>query len=366
MRAGWFLGGALALLSPFAALAIDAPHDASSLGEGGAGVDCKSCHLGHNAPGASLTSKAGNFNLCQSCHALGTSTGFGFPWSASMQAVPGATGSSHRWDASTSSGGATPPPAGSVLDQRSPGGQLQCSTCHDPHNNGTARGRQHTSIPVGVARTPTSGGTGRTLTLAQPGAAAASRGYRIRACGPSSFQLSHDRGISWRSFTAGAWVDGALGVDCKSSTADGGSPLLDDPAVRVTFAGTLVADDLWDFYVSYPFLRVENTASAMCLTCHPDRNMSHARVSGDDAGYPADGMNVFSHPVGVGLGANGMGYDRAAPLDATGDVQSTSSDASDPGGASNNLELAAAGEVHCLTCHHPHNADSNSLSADPR
>lgn len=358
------LAAAWLAVAPLGAAAIDAPHDGSNLGESGAGIDCKSCHTLHNAPGASLTSREGNFNLCQSCHTLGTVTGFGFPWSSGMQAVPGVSGTSHRWDSPTTNGGATPPAPESVLGKRTPGGVLQCSTCHNPHANDW-KGRLRTSVPVSVARAPTSGGAGRTLTLEPPGANALARGYRIRACGPASFQLSHDRGISWKSFVSGAWVNGALDASCKATTADGGSPVLDDPAVRVTFGGAPVAGDFWDFSVTYPLLRVDNTASAMCLQCHPDRGMDHARASGEDPAYPADGTNVFSHPVGVAMGANGMGYDRATPLDANGVPQSEANDAADPGGATNNLELGAGDVVHCLSCHRPHNADSNSLTADP-
>jgi hypothetical protein len=87
------------------------------------------------------------------------------------------------------------------------------------------------------------------------------------------------------------------------------------------------------------------------------------------------GTTVFSHPVGQGLNTNAQGYDRAsnAILDADGTLQPAYAQttgrplpAGGDGIASNDLALDASGLVNCLTCHHPHNADSNSLSVNPR
>ncbi|RMH05237.1 MAG: hypothetical protein D6702_00870 [Planctomycetota bacterium] len=50
----------LALAAPLAAQ--DAPHNATN------GIDCFSCHVMHNAPGAHYTNTQGAINLCMSCH----------------------------------------------------------------------------------------------------------------------------------------------------------------------------------------------------------------------------------------------------------------------------------------------------------
>jgi len=74
------------------------------------------------------------------------------------------------------------------------------------------------------------------------------------------------------------------------------------------------------------------------------------------------GTTVFSHPVGHALNANAKGYDRTGGiLDAHGGLQSAGD-----GNRTNDLETGTGGAVTCLTCHHPHNADSNSLTVDPR
>lgn len=84
------LASSIALLvSP--ALALDPPHDASRA------IDCASCHITHHAPGGSITRIGGNANLCFSCHAAG-GVAAATPFVSSDQAIPGESGSSHRWD----------------------------------------------------------------------------------------------------------------------------------------------------------------------------------------------------------------------------------------------------------------------------
>jgi hypothetical protein len=68
-----------------------------------------------------------------------------------------------------------------------------------------------------------------------------------------------------------------------------------------------------------------------------------------------------SHPIGVGLDANGAGYDRSTPLDGNGAPQGgAGADAV----ASNDLVFDANGEVHCMTCHGVHFSDSNTITED--
>ncbi len=358
------LAAALALGVPLAAAAVDAPHEAGAL--------CSKCHLGHNSPGGSLTRESGNFSLCQSCH-LGKGPAFGFDWSELDQATPGSAGRSHSWSAHAGNRGATPPSTGSAdpgeveMAERLDGTNLQCSTCHDQHQSDaipvSGRGSQHLS-PV----KPTKSGTGSVTVLA-PAADATSKQYlvEITVAGDQTsaeFKLSNDKGASWWGCTApGAYVAYSGSNDCAV-----GSPvqLNDGARVSVSFAaGTYLVGDRWDFYVSYPYLRADNTDAKMCVTCHRDRHQSHQNVqgSGTIVGTGAAivlGTTEFSHPVGEGLNANGKGTDLGAPLDASGVSQ-----AAGDGNRSNDLVLSSS-KVTCLTCHHPHNADSNSLSDDPR
>lgn len=342
-----------ATLGSGAALAGDAPHDLSS----SPAIDCNSCHTLHvGGVGAALTTVAGNYNLCKSCH---DGRGPTFAWSADFQAVPGSQGRSHRWDTSVVNltYGAGTPTNPDVLAHLAAGNSLQCSGCHDQHVGASLNhGRQRTSVPVGAAVTRTAGAGTGTLALNQPAAAAAPKGYRLEvvvagAVGVSTFRVSNDNGLSWFGWVAGAWTAGA-GTGCPTGAA---VALNDGANTTVTFAGTFAVGDRWDFYVSYPLLRMTNTNGELCENCHLARVQSAASVESG-----GDGVKVFSHPVGEALLKP---YDRAtgAVLDANGALQTVGD-----GLVTNNLELDPTSKVRCMTCHNPHNADSNSLTEDLR
>jgi predicted CXXCH cytochrome family protein len=359
----------LAAALPLAALGTDAPHDPSNPAEA---ISCMKCHVGHNAPGGSLTTVDGNANLCQSCHSPtggGGPTGHGFPWADADQAnLVAHLGISHRWDAPTTNAGASTPDPSSPMGSRLQDGRITCSTCHDQHNNtGKPGGSQYTSIKVGSPTNPTSGGAGRTLTLLPLATDAAPKGYRIEIVvpgppGTAKYKLSNDNGTSWWGCSSPDVYVAAAGPPSTAGACDTGSDLqLNDAArVKVTFAKTTMdfqEGDFWRFYVSYPFLRESNVADAMCLECHKDRHMSKANVTGASLTTPAGlsitvGTTAFHHPVGEPQAER--------LLDADGTAQ--------PGDGmrSNDLVLGAGNVVSCTTCHHPHNADSNSLTDDPR
>lgn len=325
-----------AVVCSAAAFASDAPHDLST----SPSATCDSCHTLHNAPGAAITSVAGNYNLCMSCH---SSRGSTFNWPTGYQAQPGTQGRSHRWDApAVSAEHGAQVPANAAMVKRITGGNLQCSTCHDQHTGAnTFKGTQRTSVPVGVAQAHTSGtGTG-TLTLLQPLPTATAKGYRIEivtggAAGTATFRISNDNATSW-----------------FAPTATGAGVQLNDGAnVTVTFTGSFVAGDTWNgLYVSYPFLRMSNDSDAMCEMCHVPRVQSSVYVESG-----GDGVKVFSHPVGEALAHT---YDRPVVLDADGSLQTAGDSLK-----TNNLQLDSLSRVRCTTCHSPHNADSNSLTED--
>jgi predicted CXXCH cytochrome family protein len=362
MRPARLLAVVLLAAAPLAARAVDAPHED--------GLYCSNCHTGHNAVGAGLTKVGGNFNLCNSCHL--NYDGFGFPtWTDAIQAVPGVSGSSHRWDAPASNLGAIPPSAASAdLDEQAMGerldeGKLMCSTCHDQHAADAlavgGRGRQTVSAVTRIDAL-TDPGTGVVSVAGDVGASATAKSYLIDMVAAGSettalFRLSNDNGKSWFGCTTPTTYS-YVAYAANGCQAGPGVPLNDGTNVSVAFgAGTYAVGDQFKLYVSYPFLRVSIDAAKMCVTCHKDRNMTTENVQGTGThaglgGSVVPGTTVFHHPVGEALAA--------APLDASGVVQ-TSGD----GNTSNDLVLGTGGLVNCLTCHRAHHADSNSLSVGP-
>jgi hypothetical protein len=219
----------------------------------------------------------------------------------------------------------------------------------------------YTSFAVGTAypETNAGGGTG-TLTLqAADATTAVAKGYRLKVISAGNVAVSHDAGLTWfkpTTNTGAAWVaDTAVPVGGPYATTV--DLALDDPAVKVRLATGAAVNDYWDFYVSFPMLRSPNLTGSICLSCHQDRAQGHGDVEGG-----GDGVKMFSHPVGEALNTNGRGYDRATPLDADGGVPGVNGDTN----PTNDLLLGTDNTVGCISCHAPHNADSNSLTVDPR
>ncbi len=354
MRSARLLALVVLAAGPLVARAVDAPHED--------GLFCSNCHVGHQAPGAALTTKEGNFNLCNSCHKDSPIVG---GWTEAIQAVPGVSGRSHRWDALASNMGATPPsPTGLTVDEqemakRLDNGKLMCSTCHDQHAADAlavgARGRQTVSdvSPPGL------------VSVTSPVAAnATAKRYLIDVVQAGSettarFRLSNDNGKSWFGCSAPTTYTYSLAyVDAATTGCQAGPsvPMNDSTNVSVAFAAaSYVIGDQFGFYVSYPFLRADVTNGKMCVVCHKDRNMTTANVEGGGthAGTGqaiVPGTTVFHHPVGAALATT--------PLDASGVPQTGSGD----NNPANDLVLGDGGVVSCVTCHRVHNADSNSLS----
>lgn len=96
-----------------------------------------------------------------------------------------------------------------------------------------------------------------------------------------------------------------------------------------------------------PFLRIDNSADALCLDCHRSRNNTSVRTyTGSD----------LSHPVGVSLPATETFHN--PPLDVDGNPQPSD------GNTSNDYILGAGDNVSCTTCHGIHYTDSNSGTVD--
>lgn len=362
------------------AAAVDAPHDGSF-----ATGSCDGCHKLHSGGGA-LTKWASNNLACSDCHATSEpavpGNRFAMPWSDADQATPGTSGVHHKWGTAAVNatyGTVVPPtPMATYIDA----GNLQCATCHDPHTNNKANAatrqvsiRTTDVLPLqGVAPSAGAGGTAPVLFLTvAPGTAATARGYRVvvTSASGSSFRIviSSDFGKTtptWLKWNGTSWVAATGVTDATGSLMNYTTTynLNDGTNTQVKFGGTLAATLEWKFYVSYPFLRVSNVADAngMCVQCHGNRNMSHTCVDG--TACTADGVKVFSHPVGDALGANAALGDAtpATMLDADGSAQAGGSDSN----KTNDMVLGTGGVVGCLSCHAPHNTDSNSLTVDAR
>ncbi len=328
------LGGLILLAGAGTALAVDPPHWYF-------GMDCASCHTGHNAAGGNLTVSAGNVNLCQSCHNP-SGLASALPINSSDRGVPGQAGTSHKFDmpADAAHQGAQMP-TNPEMALRVMGGNVVCSTCHDQHTAlASNRGRVRVSTPE---RLTSLGSTGQV-----------SVGGSYTGAGGSSYLIEitiADTRFRWSKDAGGTWMGEAnLGTDV---------PL--DNGLTLTFSGgTFALGERWRFTASYPFLRApmdqgdNTTGDRFCRDCHSLWTMDHNDVEVYDG-------NWKSHPVGVALGANGRGYDRAVPLDGNGAVQGGGGG---DGVASSDLRLDAGGLVQCTTCHGVHYADSNTLTED--
>lgn len=352
--------------------AVDAPHDAS-FSDGA----CERCHDLTKIVKTSSGLYDYN-NVCLSCHDAGHNLSFNFPWLTTDQAKPGVSGNQHSW-----SGEADSPATGArfpttiALQKMLVDGKIQCITCHDAHESATPDpDSKHTSFAIGTAYAESGNGTvpgdgagAATMTLISASSTPAA--FRLKVLdaggGARSFIISHDFGLatpSWLVYT-GSWVpetDATPGPG--RAITPGVNVALDDGSV-VRFSALPLPGDYWDFYVSFPFLRHTNVADGICAVCHMERVMDHTRARGEDAGYPADGIRKFSHPVGVGLNANNKGLDATVIADTNGAAQTVLPAANADGDASNDLVLRS-NLVRCTTCHAVHNADSNSLTKDAR
>jgi hypothetical protein len=333
---------ALGLLGAGPLLAQDPPHWSSTT----LTIDCTTqCHTLHQALGTGLTSAASNVNLCQSCHNP-AGLADGRPISNLDKAVPDTSGTSHAFDVGTVHAQfQTQDPLAQAMLLRVMGGQLVCSTCHNQHKSEQPFGGASRVSPAELVTA-----LGSTGLVTSGGVFTGPEGVwylvEISKAGNQAnaeFRYSKDNGLSW--FPAQS-----VGVG-----------VLLDSGVTVSFgAGSYVLGERWEFSGAWPFLRVtldagSNAAgSAYCRDCHRTWVMDHNDVELYDGNYK-------SHPVGVGLDANGQGYDRTTPLDGNGADQGAPGADANP---TNDLRLDGSGNVQCLSCHSVHYADSNTQTVD--
>ena len=225
MRTRWLgITAVLCVLGSAAAvLAVDAPHDGSfTVGT------CENCHMIHNATGGTLINQTDNNTACTACHnpLSGTPSGarLGLPWISEDQAFPGKSGQQHRWDAlAVSPAFGAGMPSDAEMLKRIKDGRIQCAACHDPHADVKAFDPTalHTSIASGVATNPTSG-TGMTMTLTAPAAAATTKGYRVQVegTGPAAneFRISISHNASTAAKTRWVSAPKASGSIIRPST----------------------------------------------------------------------------------------------------------------------------------------------------
>ena len=344
--------GALAglLLATARVRAADPPHWAGAATT----YDCtNSCHLTHTSLGGSLTSAAGNSNLCQKCHVSGQAAGDLETNDGDRADVALDAGFHHAWNRSRTNlaAGADGAITSTAMTQRlntstltcPTGDCITCSTCHNQHFSPSANG----GLPrVGKVKQRTA--LGSTGGVASGGTFTGSPGlwYLVEAQSDTTFRWSKDGGVSWF----------AQNVPMSKGTA-----IALDNGVTVTFSttGAFAAGERYEFSASWPFLRIpidsgdNTTGSRFCRDCHSAWTMDHT-------GAETYTGTVRSHPVGVALNANGGNYDRAVPLDATG-VAQTAGD----GNPFNDLALDAGGRVQCWSCHAVHYAPSNGGAVMP-
>jgi hypothetical protein len=348
----WLVAIAVMMTVAVSVMASDPPHWYSTSQPIGCASDAFDCHTTHNAAGGNLTVAAGNVALCQTCHKPG-GLAEDHAISDTDKASPGVSGTSHAFDvAAIHSGYGTQRPADGEMDLRIMDDNVVCSTCHDQHAaeavmGGTPRiSAAQKVLSAGGSGSVTSGGT-------FSGANGVFYLVEIISTSPRELQYSLDNGFSWFGpigFNYDVAVD--LGAD----------------GVQVTVSSGVAATERWEFYATYPFLRAklvadDGSGSAMCRDCHGAWDMDHTAVNNHGFGTGPGGSDVFnSHPVGIALNANSGNYDRAVPLD--GDGQPLTGGADADGNPSNDLKFDGNGNIHCLTCHGVHYADSNTESVD--
>ncbi|MDH3403207.1 MAG: cytochrome c3 family protein [Acidobacteriota bacterium] len=297
-----FLAVALAIAAAGPLAALDPPHELVP-------QVCDACHITHTAPGGALTTVAGNFNLCASCHVVGGQAS-AFPFSATDDpALPGPglppgftpIGDSHRWD--SGSAGHTQADPGNT----SPG---------TVRSGGTFNGRFAKTYVVTITGAGNAGVATFSFTDTEGGSGAATTGTDVPLNegvsvtftdgGPApSFRL----GDVWRIFVR---------TDLREPTVPSMLARLEDGKLMCSTCHNQHNQSKTPFDPFAPpyggpgtgagrhFQRIDNDASQMCFDCHAQRVTTQS----------ADG----SHPVAVPIPGGEYQAPTVVPLDVFGEV----------------------------------------------
>ncbi|HLP76571.1 MAG TPA: hypothetical protein VK327_06575 [Candidatus Paceibacterota bacterium] len=320
-----FLRRAVALVGvvSFAASAwaIDPPHKTVNM--------CGDCHMPHLGSGATLTSVAGNGNLCMSCHTIG-GTASSHPFVSADQALPwpglpagtSPAGSSHRWDSGAAGhlqflGGAATPSTGAIR----PTGAYTGVYAKTYNIQITTSGAVGVATFNWSATTPGGGSGANVLTATN---SPLDSGVFLNFTDGTN--VSFQTGDVWNLFVRPdlnnpsntnllMHMENGMATcsACHNEHSEELQPFDASAQPYITNATGLVSG------TNRHFMRIANDQHQMCNDCHSARNVTNSAAG--------------SHPVGINFAADlKHKLPTALPTEA------------------------GSGDTVCLTCHRVHNA----------
>lgn len=349
MKTIFLIGFSLLLMVviPQSGIAADPPHN----------ISCSKCHTTHKASGTALTKADSNVALCLSCHTTGGEAA-NKALLNSMQAVPGTSGTSHSW-------------SGLLLNltlgvsmPNSPGVATKIENVRGGMT--TVDSSNANSVTYGNANYSANSLVGSILMFFSTTAASSANKYlQVNVTGNNSTTIywssSQAMPVNPKSLDRYIVIPADAKLTCSMCHSQHFQARASwDPLSDTTYSAGITNNR--------HMMRLNNELSQLCEDCHRTRAMSYTRASGSDASYPADGANVFSHPVAELL--NSQGYDYSAPLDANGSAQTNSPSAprryagDKDGNPTNNQVLDKDGKIRCMSCHRMHYTDSNQITND--
>ena len=318
MKRVWWAVGLGALAIPIGVVsALDPPHDSTN------SIDCMDCHDPHTAAGGKLNIAEENPNVCMTCH---TSAGLAaaFPFVDGDQALPGVTGTTHRFDSGVS-------------------GHAEADSANTStgsiRSTGTFTGRVEREYTVTITSSGNLGSAAYSWSDDAGGSGTGTAGTSETLSGGISARFSNGSGSpsfvsgdSWKIYVRSdlRLPDSAVPAEAALAEAlDSNDKVVCSTCHNQHSQEMQPADTAAPAYSGdgtgegRHYQRVDNDTHQMCLVCHSNRDVT----SSDDG----------SHPVGVTIPAT--------------------SDFTSPG----TLPLWS-GEVYCMSCHYPHFSDSGGAN----
>ena len=305
------------LLYARAGYAIDPPHVIPDQW-----TSCWSCHMVHNAPGAAITKVKGNPNLCMSCHTPG-GLATARPFADSDQALPGQSGTSHRFDSG---------PSGHVE------ASLANTSTGEVSSGGAFTGRIERTYTITIT---TAGDVG-TATFGWVD----SEGNNGSGTADVDVPLNDGLTLTFTDGTTPSFVlsdTWTLYVRTDLRLPDAGDPFEYSLYIKIKDGGKAVCSTCHDQHsqemtpadpAAPPyggfgtgsgrhFQRVDNDLNQMCHVCHDARNVTSSSLGSHPVGVSIPGVGPFQSPVSLNL---------------------------------------VGGNVDCTTCHNPHYTDSGGAN----